>query len=47
MKFRCPGCGITIKRDMRLKVNKAGLTSKGYKSYCDRKHREYFCKEAS
>ena len=42
MKFRCRHCGKVLVRDMRSKVYRESLTKRGYKTYCDVKHRDTF-----
>ena len=44
MKFICPGCKSTLKRDMRKQENKHFLTKNGYKSYCDFKQKDCICR---
>ena len=47
MKFYCKQCKKTIIRDMRLKMNKDRMTTKGYKSYCPDTHRDVYLKHVS
>ena len=34
MKFKCHGCGVILKRDMRRKENKKYMTKRGYFTCC-------------
>lgn len=44
MKYLCPGCKQIFERDMRKQENKHFSMKNGYKSYCDKKHKDFICK---
>lgn len=44
MIFICPLCKTELERDMRLSINKAFLSKKGYKTFCDNKNKPAYAK---
>jgi hypothetical protein len=44
MIFTCPYCNTELDRDMRLSLNKAFVSKKGYKTFCDSKNKSGYAK---
>ena len=45
MTFKCPACKKEFKRDMRLKMNKAMLSKRGFRSSCEKTGTSHWCKK--